>query len=119
MPNKIKEIVLKANMVVNGDYKARPLSGDKIFELVPGGPMKYIQGLPILIGEEECFVHEIRFHRKNSDFVKRSGFSTGCYIIRFAAGSNNYCIGKTIDQVLIIMEDVVATVLFFDLPDNL
>lgn len=109
---KIRELVLKANMVVNGEYSSRPLRGEATLELLPGGPMKYVQGLPILIEEEECFVYDIKFHRKDSDLVKSYGIATGCYIIHFAVGSQNYCTGNKSDRFLMIMEDMVATILF-------
>lgn len=98
----IKEIILKANMVI------------------PGYPIKFFDGYPIPITDRTkdgdvmkgCFVSGIKYYPKNSAFVERHTLPFGCYVVSLAKNNEDYCLGKNSKESYIIMEDVVAMVLF-------
>lgn len=107
----IKEIILKQNMVI------------------PGYPTKFYGGLSIPITNrtkcvtkvdeigdgnvvKECFVSRIKHYPKDSDFVKKHRLSSGCYVISIAEDSKDYCMGDDSEESYMIMEGVVAIILF-------
>lgn len=98
----IKELILKANMVI------------------PGYPLKFYDGLPIPVTDrtengdvtKDCFVNGIVFHPKNSNFARNRGMMTGCYVVSMARSSKDYCMGDNSKESYMIMEDAVAVVLF-------
>ena len=110
---KIKELILKANMIYDGKYVGRALSGESETVEVSGLPMKFVEGLPMVIDGEDRFVHNIGFERKNGDFVIKHGFATGCYIIYFADSSKDLCHNIVSKKYLVIMEDMVAAILYY------
>lgn len=103
----IKELILKDNIIISG-Y-----------------PLKFYVGLsvPVTNGIEnpfsskepatkECFVSGIKYYSKDSDFVKERGLSFGCYVISIAESSEDFCLKNNSKESYMIMEDVVAMILF-------
>lgn len=97
---EISELILKYNMVMEG-YET-----------------KYYKGADISVTDistqkvEECYVAGIKFYPKDSDFVKALGLMTGCYIVGIADSSEDHCMGNKNERAYMIMEDVVAMVVF-------
>lgn len=97
---KIDELILKNNMVIK-EYQT-----------------KYYDGADISVTDvssqkvEECYVAGIKFYPKNSNFVKKHGLMSGCYVVSIANSSKDYCMGNKNERAYMIMEDVVAMVVF-------
>lgn len=97
---EINELILKYNMVIEG-YET-----------------KYYKGANISVTDistqkvEECYVAGIKFYPKNSNFVKKHGLMIGCYVVDIANSSEDYCMGNKNERAYMIMEDVVAMVVF-------
>lgn len=109
----IKEIILKANMVYDGQYVFNPFKCEAENDIIKvDGVLRYKQGLPVEDEGRENFVSKIVFYHKNTEFAEDHGQSTGCYVITLATCSQAYCCGEDSDRYLVIPEEVVAIVIF-------
>lgn len=92
----IKEIILKHNMVI------------------PGYPLNFYNGLSISITDraedpaKESFVSGIEHFPEDSDFIREREMSSGCYVVSIAE------MGNSKKESCMVMEDVVAMVLFIN-----